>query len=257
MRATAPDGLSIVYDDRGTGTPLLLVHGWCSNRRDWDDSAEILARSRRVLSIDRRGHGESDVPDGHSTHTDHAADMLAVLDAASVDRCVVVAHAGGGPGAMEFVRAHPDRTAALVLVDTMLRDGPLETPDGQPSPLESLVALLESEGGDETFAQMYRGFFARPDAPAAVRAVSDAGTIPHHVRCGELLGIGIDTIAICSEIDAPVLWLHVAELDERVETTFADVEIRALADVGHFAQVDDRALVASTIDDFVTRRVEA
>ena len=156
---------------------------------------------------------------------------------------------------MEFARAHADRTAALVLVDTMLRDGPIESPEGQPSPLESLVALLEGEGGDAAFASMYRGFFAHPESPAAVRAVEAAGTVPLHVRCGELLGIGIDTIAICETISAPVLWLHVGGLDDRVESTFADVETRRLDGVGHFAQVDDPALIAGLIDDFVRRRV--
>ena len=257
MRATAGDGTAIAFDDRGAGTPILLIHGWCSNRRDWDDAAEILSRHRRVVSVDRRGHGDSDVPHGNATHVDHASDMLAVVDAVSIDRCVIVAHAGGGPGAMEFARARPDRVAALVLVDTMLRDGPLESPDGQPSPLESLAALLGSEDGDAAFAQMYRGFFAHPDAPAAARAVAAASTVPTHVRSGELLGIGIDTIAICSEITAPVLWMHVDELDDRVLATFPDVETRRLHDVGHFAQVDDPAIVAATIADFVSRRVES
>ena len=255
MRVATADGVAIAIDDRGDGVPIVLMHGWCSNRRAWDGTTELLADRRRMVALDRRGHGESDVPDDGYTHHHHASDVLAVLDTLDIDRAVIVAHAGGGPGGMEFAASHPDRTSALILVDTMLRDGPLETPDGQPSPLESLVALLEGEGGDAAFATMYRSFFARPDAPAAVRAVEDAGTVPNHVRCAELLGIGIDTISICSQISAPVLWMHVADLDERVATTFTDVEIVKLEGVGHFAQIDDPALVAGLIDDFVSRRV--
>src|ERR1700759_740452 len=53
--------LTLGCDDRGTGEPaLLLLTGWCSSRGRWGHAAPLLARHRRVVSLDWRGHGDSD-----------------------------------------------------------------------------------------------------------------------------------------------------------------------------------------------------
>ncbi|MBU3700838.1 MAG: alpha/beta hydrolase [Acidimicrobiia bacterium] len=255
MIVTAVDGTRLAVDDAGEGTPLVLVHGWCSDRRAWDDMVEALGPGRRVIAVDRRGHGESDAPDDGYSTDGHAEDLGCVLDSLAVGAVVLVAHAGGAPGAMEFTRRHPERVLALVLVDTMLRDGPLRGADGRPSPLEGLAASIGTAGGDEAFAAMYRGFFAEPERPAARRALDAAAMVPPHVRAAEILGIGVDTIAIGSDIGVPVLWLHVGDLDPRVATTFPDVETLHIADAGHFVQIDAPQTVAHAIDDFIDRRV--
>jgi 3-oxoadipate enol-lactonase len=255
MIVTAVDGTRLAVDDAGEGTPLVLVHGWCSDRRAWDDMVGVLAPGRRVIALDRRGHGESDAPaDGYSTDG-HADDLGCVLDALAVGPTVLVAHAGGAPGAMEFTRRHPDRVLALVLVDTMLRDGPLRAADGEPSPLERLAALIGTADGDEAFVTMYRGFFADAESPSARRALAAASLVPPHVRAAEILGIGVDTIAICSTIAVPVLWLHIGELDPRVTATFVDVETVHIEGAGHFVQIDAPGAVARAVDDFIDRRV--
>jgi len=255
MIVTAVDGTRLAVDDRGDGTPLALVHGWCSDRRAWDDMVIALGPGHRVIALDRRGHGDSDAPADGYTIDGHAGDIDCVLEAVGVGPVVLVAHAGGAPGAMEFTRRHPDRVLALVLVDTMLRDGPLSSPEGEPSPLEALAALVGSTDGDGAFATMYRGFFADPERPAARRALQAASSVPPHVRSAEIIGIGVDTVAIGSDIDVPVLWLYVGELDPRVRTTFADVETLHIGEAGHFAQIDAPESVACAIGDFVERRV--
>ena len=65
----------------------------------------------------------------------------------------------------------------------------------------------------------------------------------------------VDTVAIGSAIEVPVLWLHVGDLDPRVATTFADVETLHIGGAGHFVQIDAPEAVARAIDDFIDRRV--
>src|SRR5262245_51928235 len=59
-RAAAPDGVSIAYEEHGSGGPLLVfVHGWCGERGFWRGTLEALAPHHHVLALDLAGHGAS------------------------------------------------------------------------------------------------------------------------------------------------------------------------------------------------------
>lgn len=75
----------------------------------------------RVIIFNRRGVGISDAPDGRLTHEQHLEDALAVMDEVSSSRAVVLAAAVGGPAALLFAARHPDRTSALVIVNSYAR----------------------------------------------------------------------------------------------------------------------------------------
>ena len=57
------DGVGLAYDDLGRrdGVPLVFIHGWTANRRRWDDQLGHFAGRYRVISLDLRGHGDSDL----------------------------------------------------------------------------------------------------------------------------------------------------------------------------------------------------
>src|SRR5687767_12476430 len=80
-------------------------------RRFWDRMSEIA----RVVLVDRRGSGLSDPLTGPLPLSDEFRDVEAVLDAIGCDRAVLMAHAAGGPLAVEFAARRPERTLALVL----------------------------------------------------------------------------------------------------------------------------------------------
>ncbi len=108
--------------------PLLLLHGLASASRIWDLVAPVLARERRVVALDQRGHGLSEKPhDGYDFATLVADDLAAggVLDLG--ERFAVAGHSWGANVALEIGAAHPERIAALALVDGgfgMLRQRP-------------------------------------------------------------------------------------------------------------------------------------
>ncbi|MEA2307444.1 MAG: hypothetical protein QOH43_4724, partial [Solirubrobacteraceae bacterium] len=82
---------------------------------------ERLGRIARVVLVDRRGSGLSDPLTGPLELDDEIDDVVAVLDAVGSDRAVLQAYASGGPLAIAFACAHPERTLALVLYATMVR----------------------------------------------------------------------------------------------------------------------------------------
>jgi pimeloyl-ACP methyl ester carboxylesterase len=117
---TTADGVLLVGDDQGPagGTPLVLLHGLSSNLRWWDPVAAWLARRFRVVRYDQRGHGRSaDGPTGGYTVDRLAADTATVLDRLALDRVVLVGHSAGADVAAAVTAAHPNRVAALALVE--------------------------------------------------------------------------------------------------------------------------------------------
>jgi pimeloyl-ACP methyl ester carboxylesterase len=100
----------------GDTEPVLAVHGLSSNRRLWS-WLQAEDPGLTLVAPDLRGRADSvDVP-GPSSVAQHAQDLVAVLDAVGLDRAVVVGMSMGGFVAVALASAHPDRVAALVLVD--------------------------------------------------------------------------------------------------------------------------------------------
>jgi pimeloyl-ACP methyl ester carboxylesterase len=74
------DGVRLHYEERGSGRPLVLVHGWCFSGRFFDRSLRTLAEHARVVTLDLRGHGDSDKPPHGYRIARLAKDLAEVLD---------------------------------------------------------------------------------------------------------------------------------------------------------------------------------
>ncbi|AQW48390.1 alpha/beta fold hydrolase [Streptomyces violaceusniger] len=119
MRATFSDGISIGYEDEGTGEPLVLIHGHPFNRSMWRPQIEHFSRAGwRVIAPDLRGYGESTVVPGKTTLERFVQDIASLLDHLKIDRFVLGGLSMGGQIVMEFYRLFPNRIQGLVLADT-------------------------------------------------------------------------------------------------------------------------------------------
>jgi pimeloyl-ACP methyl ester carboxylesterase len=115
----APDGTRIAWSSAGAGAPpILLTDGIGCAGFIWSRLAPALARRRRVLHWNYRGHGESMPPEDpeRSTVDDCVSDLFAVLDAAGEERAVLAGHSMGVQVVLEAHRRAPGRVAGLVLV---------------------------------------------------------------------------------------------------------------------------------------------
>jgi pimeloyl-ACP methyl ester carboxylesterase len=119
-------GIEVAYEDAGRGEPadassprmpVVLLHGFPFNRSLWREQWESLSETYRVVAPDLRGHGETEVA-ATATMEEMAEDLAALLDGLKVERAVVGGVSMGGYVALAFLRAHPGRVVALVLVDT-------------------------------------------------------------------------------------------------------------------------------------------
>lgn len=102
----------LFYEVRGSGEPVMLIHGGNLDHRMWDDQFDLLAGQFRVVRYDVRGFGRSSPAD-----VEHAAheDLLALLDHLEIERAHIVGLSLGGRIGVDFALAHPDRVVDLVL----------------------------------------------------------------------------------------------------------------------------------------------
>jgi pimeloyl-ACP methyl ester carboxylesterase len=101
----------------GTGKPLLLLHGWPEFWLTWEPVMTRLAGRHTLIAPDLRGFGDSDKPPGPYGPDQHAADMLALMDALGVRRFGVAGHDVGGAAMQPLARTAPERLAGLFFFD--------------------------------------------------------------------------------------------------------------------------------------------
>ncbi len=112
------DGVRLHYQDKGTGTPLVLLHGFTSSTYSWKDVFEPLAKNFRVIAIDLKGFGFSEKPDGDYTRRAQAVLVSHLLDHLSIEKTWMCGNSMGGEVALNVALQNPQRVAGLILIDS-------------------------------------------------------------------------------------------------------------------------------------------
>src|SRR3954447_26145937 len=114
------DGVNIHYEIHGSGPPLLLTHGYSSTSAMWQGQVTALSKHHTLILWDMRGHGQSDYPDDPAAYSEAltVGDMEALLDNVGAKTAIVGGLSLGGYMSLAFVRAHPERVRALLIIDT-------------------------------------------------------------------------------------------------------------------------------------------
>jgi len=111
------DGVSIRYEVLGSGTPLILVHGFVANFEvNWDGAKDLLAQHYQVIGIDLRGHGWSGKPhDADSYGVRMVDDIIRLMDHLGVEKAHVAGYSLGAIIALKLAVLHPERLHSVVL----------------------------------------------------------------------------------------------------------------------------------------------
>ncbi|MEA2882699.1 MAG: hypothetical protein QOH32_1955 [Bradyrhizobium sp.] len=114
------DGVNIHYEIYGGGPALLLTHGYSSTAAMWQGQIAALSKRHTLILWDMRGHGQSDYPDDPAAYSETltVGDMAALLDKVGAASAIVGGLSLGGYMSLAFVRAHPGRVRALLIIDT-------------------------------------------------------------------------------------------------------------------------------------------
>ena len=119
------DGVRIAYNERGSGPlDILCAPGIISHLNMMDNlpstrgTLDCLEEFAHVVVFDKRGQGLSDPSVATPDLEQRTADIAAVMDAAGVDRGILLGFSEGGPMCLHFTATHPDRVQGLVLLGT-------------------------------------------------------------------------------------------------------------------------------------------
>ncbi|SCL40383.1 Pimeloyl-ACP methyl ester carboxylesterase [Micromonospora pallida] len=109
------NGTRLGYEDTGNGSPVLLLHAGIADRRMWREQVPALATRHRVITLDLRGYGDSELPPAPFAHH---TDVVGLLDALGIERAALVGCSFGGAVAIDTALTHPERVTALALLGT-------------------------------------------------------------------------------------------------------------------------------------------
>lgn len=192
MPTAAVNGIELYYEDGGQGPALLLIPGLATDSQAWPPAIlEALARRFRVVRVDNRGAGRTQVPPAEVTVAAMANDCRALLGHLGIASAHVLGHSMGGFVAQELAIRHPDAVDRLVLAATAPHNPPRNN-----RLLADFAAYLEC-CPDRTL--WWRGFFYWLFSPALF---ADEGALDAALRFALENPWPQETAAFAAQVEA-------------------------------------------------------
>lgn len=255
--ATTPSGTRIAYETGGRPwrPALVLTHSLGSDHRMWEPQVQALKSQYFIVAIDNVGHGESDVPPGDYSVDDLGEAVLAVAEAAELERFHYCGLSVGGLTGQWLATRHPQRLLSLTVSNTAAKIGAPELwdeririarTDGMAALVDGVIARWFSPG----FADEHPSEFAQARATllgidpngyagvcAALRDTDLRDSVP---------SIDVPTLVIggVHDLATPIeqaRWLHENIRGSRL------VELEA----AHLSNLDRQAEFTSALDAFL------
>lgn len=189
----------------GNGPELLLIHGIGSSSAGWDPVIDDLAGSFSPITVDLRGHGQSEKPESGYLYEDYVGDIEGLLRELDIPNPRIIGHSLGGILTLWWAAKHPSPAASLVIEDSPLRSGEDFRPafDGwlelNAMPLDALRAHYASENPGWSPEMVEARAW---DMNNTKRAVFE------ELRADSLSNEGTDRIEEIENITSPVLLIH-------------------------------------------------
>lgn len=198
----------LYHVEAGTGTPLVLLHGFPLSGAIWREQQRDLCDQYRVIVPDLRGHGHSPAPPGVYEMETLARDVLALLDALGVKRAVILGHSMGGYVTLAAAKLAPERFLALGLVSSQAA---ADTEEGRQGRLK-MAGKVAAEGSSAVAEAMLPRLFA-PGLAAGHPVVEEVRQIilssPRVGIIGSLNGMAVrpNAEALLARMTVPMLLL--------------------------------------------------
>jgi pimeloyl-ACP methyl ester carboxylesterase len=237
-------------ESKGTGTPIILIHGAAANHVIWSGELRRL-EGRRVLAVDLLGHGrsEAEVPETIQAHVEA---LLKWMDALEIERAIFAGHSMGGAIAQQIALSAPTRCAGLILMATAAK-----------LPVNpNILNLVRSD--KQQVAEMINKWEWSPTAPAELKAKALARLLEvpaeqmyrDYAACNNfdisdrLAEITMPTLVISGELDkmAPRAW------QEALVAGLPNATLAIIEQAGHYLILEKPQAVADSIAQWLVHK---
>ena len=253
------DGINLAYVRRGTGMPLVLIHGYPLDHSIWDQLVPLLEQDFDLIIPDLRGFGESDVMEADDSIIDYASDLAKLLTHLKVKKALLAGHSMGGYVALAFAREYEERVAGLAMVSSQMAADPPDRKEaryatakqvveqGVGPVVESMTPKLSAEPGIQEYV---RELIARQPPLGVFSALYAMADRP-------------DSSDIFAGFPFPVVIVHgdadmliPVERGRDMKTALGSAHYVELPGAGHLPMMENPAGVAEALQFFNTVKVK-
>jgi len=136
------------FTSQGTGTAVVLLHGFLENSSMWKSISKVFSKKYRVISIDLLGHGETENHGYIHTMENQAEMVKAVLDSLHLRKYMLVGHSMGGYVALSFAKLFPKNVKGLCLMNSTA------LPDSEEKKINRDRAIVAVKQNHKTFVRI-------------------------------------------------------------------------------------------------------
>ena len=256
MQSLQRDGVALFYKIKeGRSPPMVFVHGWCCDHTYFEPQFDHFARlGHRVVSVDLRGHGQSDKPHQSYAMQVFADDLVWMCERLGLARPVFVGHSMGGIVAFDIGKRYPDLPSAVVMLDAAI---------ALPSAARALISsFLEKLLGPDYRAYLRSYveqalFIPTDDQDRKARILDGMTSASQHVMVSAFEGLrDFDPAEATAGLSVPGLYIEASEPTARSDLTRLHglaplIQYGKTVGAGHFCQLEVPEQVNAMIERFL------
>jgi 3-oxoadipate enol-lactonase len=261
MRVKLRD-FTMEYEERGSGVPLILVHGYPLNRRMWEPQLDALSEIARVVTPNLRGHGGSEPVPGINTMDEMAKDIKELVESLNIEEPVILGGLSmGGYISFAFYRNYPELVKGMILAATRATADSIDTKVSREE-----AAAIAQERGSEAITEMQLPKMLAPTTPKTNPDIVELARdimldTPVQAIVGDLRGMirRPDSTPTLKDIQCPVLILHGADdqlipIEEinRMQEEIRNAQLKIISEAGHLLNLEQPEKFNQAVREFIS-----
>ncbi len=250
MEKIGINGIELAYIRRGTGTSLVLLHGFPLDHHIWDEVVPLLEDTFELILPDLRGFGESTTVNSSYPMDDFASDIAGLLDHLGIQKTAIAGHSMGGYVALAFARLYPERISGLGLVSSQVLADP---PDRREGRYKSATEVAEKGIGSVVDA-MTTKFTPDPNLQAFARENMEKHPPAAYIGALKAMAERKDSTSLLASMKYPVVVIHgdadvliPIERAREVKDALPHAHLVEAAGAGHLPMMEDKVQTADAL----------
>ncbi len=250
----------MVYTDKGVGSAVVLVHGFCESKELWDSFAEQLSHSFRVITLDLPGFGDSELAETEISlewFADEIQNLLALLH---IQTYTFVGHSLGGYVGLAYAEKYPRHLSGLCLFHSTAYADSEERKENR----NKTIAFIQKYGADLFTQSFIEPLFLLKNRAALKNEIAGLKLIAKKSSEKGIIATTVamrdrpDRIAILRELQAPILLIGgkndatipIDKLEEQALLS-KNITLATIDDCGHVGMYEQKEKTFEVLNNFL------